>query len=177
MSARNISRRTSIRRKRRTTRWQAAFPLHWDADEFLARREMLRWTVMASGALFAATAGIVGLGYVRKSNTSTARQAILRATDLPIGGVHYFQYPTAEDQAILLRLADGSFAAYSGKCTHLSCAVYYKKEKGELFCPCHEGVFDPQTGEAIAGPPQRALPKIVIKQDGEMLYAVEEHPQ
>lgn len=177
MSARNIFLRTSTLRKRRTTRWQAAFPLHWDADELLARRGMLRWTVMASGALFAATAGIVGLGYVQKSNTSTVRRAIVRATDLPIGGVHYFQYPTAEDQAILLRFADGSFAAYSGKCTHLSCAVYYRKENEELFCPCHEGVFDPKTGEAIAGPPQRALPKIVIKQDGEMLYAVEEHPQ
>src|SRR5262249_11033337 len=99
MSGRNIFLRTDALRKRRTTRWQAAFPLHWDADELLARRGMLRWTVMASGALFAATASMVGLGYVQKSNTSTVRRAIVRATDLPIGGVHYFQYPTAEDQA------------------------------------------------------------------------------
>src|SRR5947209_4691781 len=122
MSARNLSQRTPVSPKKRTTRWQAVFPLHWDADELLSRREMLRWTVMASGALFAATAGIVGLGYVRKSNTATISQAIMHAADLPVGGVHYFQYPTPEDQAILLRLADGSFAAYSGKCTHLSCA-------------------------------------------------------
>lgn len=177
MSVRNIFQRTSTLRKRLTTRWQAAFPLHWDADELLSRREMLRWTVMASGALFAATAGIVGLGYVQKSNTSAIHKAIIRATDVPVGGVHYFQYPTAEDQAILLHLADGRFAAYSGKCTHLSCAVYYQEKQEELLCPCHDGVFDPQTGEAIAGPPQRALPKITIKQDGEMLYAVEEQPQ
>ncbi len=177
MSTRNLSRRTSAWRKKRTTRWQAAFPLHWDADELLSRREMLNWTVIASGALFAATAGLVSLGYIQKSNTSTVRQAIVRAAEVPIGDVHYFQYPTAEDQAILLHLADGSFAAYSGKCTHLSCAVYYKKESEQLICPCHEGVFNPQTGEAIAGPPQRALPKIEITQDGEMLYAVEEHPQ
>src|SRR5881227_2909302 len=140
MKSRDISQEISIPRKRRTTRWQAAFPLHWDADELLSRRGMLRWTVMASGALFAATAGIVGLDYVQKSNTSTVSKAIVRATEVPVGGVHYFQYPTAEDQAILLRLADGSFAAYSGKCTHLSCAVFYKEESKELFCPCHEGV-------------------------------------
>jgi nitrite reductase/ring-hydroxylating ferredoxin subunit len=177
MRPQDISQETSKPRKRRTTRWQAAFPLHWDADELLSRRGMLRWTVMASGALFAVTAGIVGLGYIQKSNTFTVHKAITRATDVPLGGVHYFQYPTAEDQAILLHFADGSFAAYSGKCTHLSCAVYYKEERNELLCPCHEGVFDPHTGEAIAGPPQRALPKITIKQDGEMLYAVEEHPR
>jgi Rieske Fe-S protein len=177
MRSHYIPQRTPAVRRRRTTRWQATFPLHWDADELLSRREMLRWTVMASGALFAATAGIVGLGYIQKSNTSLVRKSIIRATELSVGDVHYFQYPTAEDQAILLHLADGRFAAYSGKCTHLSCAVYYKKESEELFCPCHDGVFDLQTGEAIAGPPQRALPKITIKQDGEMLYAVEEYPQ
>lgn len=176
MSVHDLPRRTPRVRRKLTTRWQAAFPLHWDADELLSRREMLRWTVMASGALFAATAGIVGLSYAEKSNTSTARKAIVRAADVPVGGVHYFQYPTAEDQAILLHLDDGSFAAYSGKCTHLSCAVYYEGERNELLCPCHEGVFDPQTGDAIAGPPQRGLPRIEIKQDGEMVYAVGENP-
>lgn len=177
MNAHNLSQRKPVLPKKRTMRWQAVFPLHWDADELLSRREMLRWTVMASGALFAATAGIVGLGYVHESNSSTVSQAIMRAADLPVGGVHYFRYPTAEDQAILLHLADGSFVAYSGKCTHLSCAVFYKEENNQLFCPCHEGVFDPHTGYVIAGPPQRALPKIEIKQNGEMLYAVEERPQ
>lgn len=177
MSNRDLSHKPGAPLQRRTTRWKAAFPLHWDADELLSRREMLRWTVMASGALFAATAGIVGLGFVQKSNTATVSKAIAHIADIPVGGVHYFHYPTAEDQAILLHLADGHFAAYSGKCTHLSCAVYYEQTREELLCPCHEGVFDPQTGEAIAGPPQRALPKITIKQDGEMLYAVEEHPQ
>lgn len=176
MSVHNFPQRTPRVRRRLTTCWQAAFPLHWDADELLSRREMLRWMVMASGALFAATAGIVGLGYVQESNTSTARKAIIRAADVPVGGVYYFQYPTSEDQAILLHLADGSFAAYSGKCTHLSCAVYYERARKELLCPCHEGVFDPRTGEAIAGPPQRALPRIEIKQDGAMVYAVGEHP-
>lgn len=164
-------------RKRRTNRWQAAFPLHWDADELLSRREVLRWTVMVSGTVFAATAGIVGLGAVQKSNTSTVRTEVVRASEVPVGGVHYFHYPTSEDQAILLHLDDGQFAAYSGKCTHLSCAVYYDETRKELICPCHEGVFDPQTGEAIAGPPQRALPKITIAPDGQMLYAVKEQPQ
>lgn len=161
---------------RRLSRWRAEFPYHWDADEQVSRRELLRFAVMASGALFAATAGVVALNYLNPLRT-VRRQVIARTTDVPTGGVHYFQYPTADDHAILLHLPDGRFVAYSGRCTHLSCAVYYDQQRGELLCPCHDGVFDPQTGDPIAGPPQRSLPKIVIQQDGTTVYAVEEVPQ
>ncbi|MFC9462796.1 (2Fe-2S)-binding protein, partial [Streptomyces sp. NPDC056983] len=38
----------------------------------------------------------------------------------------------------------------------------------ELYCPCHEGVFDARTGEVTAGPPPRGLPKVLLveKADG-----------
>ncbi|HEU5433114.1 MAG TPA: hypothetical protein VFU81_15715, partial [Thermomicrobiales bacterium] len=39
----------------RAERWSVPFPFGWDADELVARRNLLRWAVMASGALFAAT--------------------------------------------------------------------------------------------------------------------------
>lgn len=159
------------------TRWQTTFPYHWDADEFVSRRQMLRLAILSSGALFAATTGIVVLDYTRQSNTSTVRKAIIAASDLPVGKVHYFEYPAAGDQAILLNLPRIGFVAYSGKCTHLSCAVYYREDEKRLVCPCHDGVFDPATGVPIAGPPQRPLPKITINQEGNMLYAVEEKPQ
>jgi Rieske Fe-S protein len=163
------------RRYRRLTRWQAEFPYHWDADDQVSRRELLRFAVMASGTLFAATAGIAILSYIKPLRT-VQRQAIVRASTIPIGQVHYFQYPTAEDPAILLHLTDGHFVAYSGRCTHLSCAVYYDQSSYKLLCPCHEGVFDPRTGSPIAGPPQRSLPRINLQSDGTMLYAVEEVP-
>lgn len=164
------------RQLRRFTRWQAEFPYHWDADDLVSRRELLRFTVMASGALFAATAGVVVLNYLNPLITRR-RQAIAQTTDVPPGGVRYFQYPTSEDEAILLHLNNGSFVAYSGRCTHLSCAVYYDAGRGQLICPCHEGVFDPQTGAPLAGPPQRSLPKITLQQEGSTLYAVEETQQ
>jgi nitrite reductase/ring-hydroxylating ferredoxin subunit len=151
-------------------------PYHLDADEQVSRRELLRFAVMASGTLFAATAGVVALNYLRPL-LIVRRQAIAQVTDIPLGGVRYFQYPTADDQAILLHLADGRFVAYSGRCTHLSCAVYFDQQRGKLVCPCHEGIFDPQTGVPIAGPPQRSLPKITLEQNGTTVYAVEEAPQ
>ena len=50
---------------------------------------------------------------------------------------------------ILIHLEDGSFTAYEQKCTHLSCAVYYKPGSGEIICPCHEGHFDAKTGDVL----------------------------
>src|SRR5205823_5679623 len=109
-------------------------------------------------------------------------QAITAAADLPAGQVHYFHYPNPDDHAILLHLPDGNFVAYSGKCTHLSCAVYYEQPgsaepNGKLVCPCHEGVFEATTGAPLSGPPQRSLPKIQLRQQGGTIYAIEETPQ
>jgi Rieske Fe-S protein len=160
----------------RIRRWQAEFPYHWDADDQVSRRELLRFTVMASGALFVATAGIAALSYLNPLRT-IRRQAVAKTTDIPPGGASYFHYPTSEDEAILLHLPNGRFVAFSGKCTHLSCAVYYDPASGNLRCPCHDGVFDAQTGSPLAGPPQRSLPKITLQQEGTTLYAVEEEPQ
>lgn len=157
------------------SRWQEEFPYHWDADDQVSRRELLRFAVMASGALFAATAGVLALNYLRPLRV-VRQQAIIEATSVPPGGVHYFQYPTSEDPAILLHLPNGQFVAYSGRCTHLSCAVYHDQQSGNLLCPCHEGVFDSLTGSPLAGPPQRSLPKIQLHQGGTMIYAVEEVP-
>ncbi len=167
--------KATVQKRKHLSRWQAEFPYHWDADDQVSRRELLRFAVMASGALFAATAGVAVLNYLKPLQTRR-QQAIIEAASVPPGGVYYFQYPTAEDPAILLHLSDGNFVAYSGKCTHLSCAVYHDQESQKLLCPCHEGVFDPQTGAPLAGPPQRSLPKIQVRQDGTTLYAVEEGP-
>src|SRR5437667_10383176 len=84
------------RGRRRFGRWRAEFPYHWDADEFVSRRELLRLAVMTSGALFAATAGIAALNYVKPLRTAN-RQLIAAASAAPAGVVHYLQYPTAHN--------------------------------------------------------------------------------
>jgi Rieske Fe-S protein len=156
-------------------RWRAEFPYHWDVDDQVGRRELLRLAVITSGALFAGTAVLALLGRVR-DRTRGGPRAVARVDQIPQGDAFYFNYPGEDDQAMLLRLPDGRFVAYSQKCTHLSCAVYYQAERDRLFCPCHEGVFDPRTGEPVAGPPSRPLPRIALRQDGDMLIALEETP-
>jgi Rieske Fe-S protein len=87
-----------------------------------------------------------------------------------VGGVKLFQY--ADDQCILVRIGETSYAAYSQKCTHLSCAVYYEREKNRIECPCHEGYFSVEDGSVLQGPPTRPLPKVMLEQRGSDLVAV-----
>jgi Rieske Fe-S protein len=156
-------------------RWRAEFPYHWDADELVSRRQLLQFAVYTSGALFAATGLLALLGVVRNP-----RQALVvpvaRVVEVPEGQALYFHYPEPDDEAVLLHLPGGRFVAYDQKCTHLSCAVYYQPDEQRLFCPCHDGVFDAATGEPVAGPPRRRLPRVMLRQEGELLYAVERTP-
>ena len=64
---------------------------------------------------------------------------------------------------IMIRTAADQVVAYSQKCTHLSCAVYYAKEANRLECPCHEGYFSVTDGSVLQGPPPRALPRILLR--------------
>lgn len=156
-------------------RWRMEFPYHLDADELVSRRQLLQLAVWTSGALFAGTAILALLGRLddRRRGEPTP---IARVDQIPEGEALYFNYPEPDDQAMLLHLPGGEFVAYSQKCTHLACAVYYQPERERLYCPCHEGVFNPRSGEPVAGPPVRRLPRIVLRREGEMLVAVEEVP-
>ena len=70
----------------------------------------------------------------------------------------------------LVRKADGQLAAFSQKCTHLSCAVYYSAERNRLECPCHEGYFSVEDGRVLQGPPPRPLPMIRVEErDGNIV--------
>jgi nitrite reductase/ring-hydroxylating ferredoxin subunit len=151
-------------------RWRAEFPYHWDADDLVSRRQLLHFAVYASGALFASTAVLAVLGAVRGLRREQL-QPIARAAEVPPGQAVYFNYPEPDAQAMLLHLPDGRFVAYSQRCTHLSCAVYYQADQQRLYCPCHEGVFSPETGDPVGGPPQRRLEQISLRQDGDTLYA------
>jgi Rieske Fe-S protein len=72
----------------------------------------------------------------------------------------------------LIRPDENTYIAFSQKCTHLSCAVYYAREKNRLECPCHEGYFSITNGDVLQGPPPRPLPRVTLERRGEQLLAV-----
>jgi nitrite reductase/ring-hydroxylating ferredoxin subunit len=151
-------------------RWQLEFPYRWDHDDAVTRRELLRFAVYTSGALFAGTAAIAVLSRVRGAHGG-ARVAIAREDEVREGEARYFTYPEGE-QAVLVRLHGGELVAYSQRCPHLSCAVVYQDDAQRFYCPCHEGAFDIRSGVPVAGPPRRPLARIRLQRDGGVVYAV-----
>ena len=56
----------------------------------------------------------------------------------------------------LLILVDGEPRAFDAVCTHLACTVEYRPAQGDIFCNCHNGVYD-INGRNVSGPPPRPL--------------------
>lgn len=154
-------------------RWREEFPHRHDADALVTRREFLRLAVFTSGALFSGTVLLALLSEMDGGRRGKPK-AIAQVDEVPPGRALYFHYPGPDDQAVLLNLPGRGLVGYSQKCTHLACSVYYQEEQERLFCPCHDGAFSAETGEPVAGPPQRALPRIRLEVRGNTIYAVEE---
>jgi Rieske Fe-S protein len=57
---------------------------------------------------------------------------------------------------LVIRTADGEIRAFNALCTHVDCTVEFRADKGDIFCNCHNGVYDAH-GRNISGPPPRPL--------------------
>ena len=83
-----------------------------------------------------------------------------KVDDIPPGEsitVPFGRYP-----AIVIH-TDQGLRAFSAVCTHFACIVKWDSSEGIIFCPCHEGYFEPYEGGVISGPPPSPLEKLTIK--------------
>ncbi len=67
---------------------------------------------------------------------------------------------------IVIRTAEGEVRAFSAVCTHLDCTVQFKTDTAQLWCPCHNGLYD-VGGNVVSGPPPRSLERFVVNLRGE----------
>ena len=67
---------------------------------------------------------------------------------------------------LLIRTPDGEVQAFNAVCTHLECTVQYKADTAQIWCACHNGLYDLQ-GKNVSGPPPRPLERLVVNQRGE----------
>lgn len=151
--------------------WKEDFPIAWERDHYITRRELVKFMTLGSGLLVGANFIIVATGGDARVQLGPQRR-IAGLADVPQGHSMLFRYPTGDDPCILIRSNDGSLAAYSQVCTHLTCAVVHRPQQNDLFCPCHRGFFAVKDGRPVAGPPTRPLPRILLEMRGQEIYAV-----
>jgi Rieske Fe-S protein len=155
--------------------WRRDFPYEAAGEEEVTRREFARYLVLGAGAMAAVNVGLAVWTQLRSINTGEPRPIVALDT-VPVGETFLFRYPTDADPAILLRVNERSVVAFSQKCTHLGCVVYYQAQENRWHCPCHEGNFGTLRGDVISGPPTRPLGRIdvEIRDDGNV-WALARH--
>lgn len=158
-------------KKKKAARWREDFPVDWESDNYVTRREMVKFLALGSLTIAGANAVVAALPHVIQASEMPRRRIAL-ASSIAVGASQLFSYPTEEDPCILVRQNNGDLVAYSQVCTHLSCAVVHNEKENALFCPCHHGYFTVAEGRPFAGPPTRSLPRIKLEQQGNEIFAV-----
>jgi cytochrome b6-f complex iron-sulfur subunit len=69
--------------------------------------------------------------------------------------------------AILIRISDTEWRAFSAVCTHLNCTVQYRDTTQQIWCACHNGTYDRMTGHVVSGPPPNPLEEYAVNLRGD----------
>jgi cytochrome b6-f complex iron-sulfur subunit len=70
---------------------------------------------------------------------------------------------------LLIETAAGEYRAMSATCTHLGCTVQYRPDLREIWCACHNGMYD-LNGRNISGPPPRPLEAFEVQVRGDEIF-------
>jgi Rieske Fe-S protein len=89
--------------------------------------------------------------------------------DLRPNGSKVFRFGSRP--ALLLMTAEGEYRALSAVCTHLSCTVQYRNDLHQIWCACHNGLYD-LNGRNISGPPPRPLESFQVHVRGDEIVVI-----
>lgn len=70
--------------------------------------------------------------------------------------------------ALLVRISDTEWKAFSAVCTHLNCTVQYRDSTQQIWCACHNGTYD-LNGHVVSGPPPNPLEEYAVNVHGDEL--------
>lgn len=151
-------------------RWRQDFPIDWPQDEYISRRDFVKFLLLTSLAFTSGQFWLLARSWLREEEQAEP-MAVARVDDVPVGGSLVFNYPANSPARLLVRVDEETFVAYEQQCTHLTCPVIPDVGNGELHCPCHEGIFDLVTGRPLAGPPRRPLARVTLDVHEGTVYA------
>lgn len=146
----------------------------------MTRRNWLVLCLMTAGlAVSYGTLALQGLLFLLPRRVGPRmRKLFAGQTDqYPIGKVQTFL--DLEGNKILVKRRESGLEAFSSVCPHLGCHVHWEEDRQRFFCPCHNGVFNPD-GIATAGPPAAAgqslsrVPLVVDEKSGVVYLQVKD---
>jgi len=76
--------------------------------------------------------------------------------------------PVGGKPVLLFRTSGGELKALTAICTHLACTVQYRPDRSDIWCACHNGVYN-QTGTNVSGPPPRPLTPLEVNVRGDKI--------
>jgi cytochrome b6-f complex iron-sulfur subunit len=126
-----------------------------------SRRSLLQIGVGAMGACYGAAVGYPVYRYLATPSIRARSQGQVTTVSIPekdlpgLGSATMFLFGSRP--SVLIHHQDGRFVAFDAVCTHLGCTVRFEPQNHRIFCPCHGGTYDMNTGEVIAGPPPKPL--------------------
>ena len=131
------------------------------------RRTLLRWLL---GGGF--TASVVSFLYpaVKFMNPPTVPEA--STNEVSAGKVQSLKPNSGKivkfgsRPALLIRVNETEWRAYSAICTHLNCTVQFQDSTRQIWCACHNGFYD-LNGKVVSGPPPRPLEEYAVHIRGE----------
>jgi len=136
------------------------------------RRGLLQLGIALAGACYA---GAIGYPVYRYLATPARRAEVaegevttvsIPASGLPGPGTATI-FLFGSRPTLLINHQDGHYTAFDAVCSHLGCTVGFQPENHRIFCPCHGGVYDMNTGAVVSGPPPKGLKvyKVEVKDD------------
>ncbi len=130
-------------------------------DDSSTRRTLLQVGVGVMGACYAAAIGYPVYRYLATPALRANAQGQVTTVSIPeknlpgAGSATMFLF--GPRPSLLIHHQDGHYTAFDAVCSHLGCTVRFEPQNNRIFCPCHGGTYDMNTGAVVAGPPPRPL--------------------
>jgi len=144
----------------------ADFPVTRDAGAFNRRRFLDALLTVGFVSTAAAIAYPVARYLVPPESGEAATNAVVAGKAAALKPNSGAIFPFGSKPAIVVRSADGQLSAFSAVCTHLECTVQFKADTSQIWCACHNGLYD-LAGNVVSGPPPRNLERFTVNLRGE----------
>lgn len=154
------------------------------SDEKQLKREgFLKLSILGIGGFIGISLGIPAIEYVispaRQDNQAQEWIRVGSTSKVEVGTPTLFKVKierttgwisNEEELSVYVLTEDGrDYVVMSNICTHLGCRIRWIAEKGQFFCPCHNGVFN-KNGDVVSGPPPKPLNRYKAKIENNEIF-------